>query len=206
MDSRLMSGRSLKHFLWVFAVFSLTACFSPVKPPAESKYIVKATPAHVPKGPRRSVTVMVGLPGTSPVYNTRRMAYSMRPYEVAYFGLNQWAETPSNMLQPLLVSTLQRSQRYAAIIMPPFSGRYSYLLSTQILDFRQNYIRQPAVFELSLRIQLVNMSSGRVTGTKEINISQPIHGDTPYAGVYAANRATERALKEVAAFCASKIY
>ena len=39
---------------------------------------------------------------------TTQMAYSTEAYQIAYFAKNEWAETPSQMIQPLIVKTPYR--------------------------------------------------------------------------------------------------
>jgi len=64
-------------------------------------------PDDVPHEPGRAATLLVLLPEISPAYDTARMAYSVKLYQLAYFRDNEWAETPAQMIQPLLV---QRSR------------------------------------------------------------------------------------------------
>ena len=85
-----------------------------------------------PKKYMRPKILLISVPETIPVYNTTEMAYMIKPYQIAYFSLNQWAETPAEMLQPLLVQTLQNTHHFKAIVTPPYSGHFDYVLNTQI--------------------------------------------------------------------------
>jgi len=134
------------------------------------------------------------------VYDTTRMAYTLRPYEVAYFSRHQWGEKPSQMLQPLLVRTLAATGYFSAVLTPPHTGPYTYALRVQVLDLVQDFTLVSASLRLSLQLRLSDYATDRVVATKEIALREPMLQKTPYAGVVAANDATARALQEIAAF------
>jgi len=178
----------------------LTACFSPIATPDKRKYVIDTTVKARYKSWHRPVSIMVRLPETYPAFSTTQMAYTRAPYEVSYYALNSWVAAPAQMIQPLLVKVLQDSQHYKAILEPPFAGRYDYLLISQILNFKQNFTRTPATFDLGMRLQLVDTSTMRVRATKDIRIQQPMQSDNPEAGVYAANQAVSQALLRAEGF------
>ena len=88
---------------------SLLAGCSLLLPPRPEpvKAVLSEMPDDVPHEPGRAATLLVLLPEISPAYDTARMAYSVKLYQLAYFRDNEWAETPAQMIQPLLV---QRSR------------------------------------------------------------------------------------------------
>ncbi len=174
---------------------------SPVKVDPESNYMLNAVPNDIKMHSQRPVTLMVAMPETMPAYNTTQMAYTIKPYQVAYFTRNRWAETPAQMLQPLIVQSLQNTGHFQAIVTPPFIGTYHYILNSQILQLQQNFTVKPAALQLIIRMQLVNMITGKVVATKHFSIREPIRQKTPYGGVLAANRASERFLNQMVDFC-----
>jgi cholesterol transport system auxiliary component len=182
---------------------SLSSCslLSPVKSEAGSSYIINAVPEYVPTRSTHSVTLLVMQPETSEIYNTTQMAYSVRPYQIAYFSRNHWAETPSQMLQPLIVQTMQNTHYFHAVVTPPFIDGYDYSLSTQILELQQDYTHKPAILKLKLRAQLSRAAINRVIATTQYSVEVPIPSGTPYGGVFAANRATAQVLRQLAEFC-----
>jgi len=166
--------------------------------------VLSKMPTEVPRRNSRPITLLVFPPETSPVYDTTQMAYTLRPYEVAYFSRHEWGQTPSRMLQPLLVRTLEATGYFTAVLTPPYAGRYSYALRTEILQLTQDFTSDPAALQLSLRVQLTDNATGRLVATKEISVREPMQQKTPYAGVVAANEATAKALQQVAAFVLEK--
>jgi cholesterol transport system auxiliary component len=108
------------------------------------------------------------------------------------------------MLQPLLVRTLQNTHYFRAVLTPPYSGRYTYSLRTEILELMQDFTSEPATLQLSLRVRLSNDTANRIIATKEISLREPMQQKTPYAGVMAANDATAKALQKVTEFVLEK--
>lgn len=207
MRSIMISVVRLVKMIFIVACASaLTACslFSPVKID-QNTYVLNQFPLYVPAKSHRSLTLLVASPETRPVYNTTQMAYSIKPFQVAYFSENLWAETPSQMLQPLLIQTLQNTHALHAVVTQPYAGRYDYILNTQILQLLQDYTLRPAVVQLWIRVQLVGATSNRVIATKDFIICEPILQRTPYGGVIAANMAMETALRRITEFCLEKM-
>jgi cholesterol transport system auxiliary component len=168
---------------------------------SESSYLLTKTPDYFPKKHTRSATVLVLMPVASNIYNTDSMAYTRRAYEVGYFSQNRWAETPPQMLQPLIVQTLQNTHYFKAIASPPFLGRYDFVLDTQILTLQQDYTQVPAKLQFFVRVQITKVATNRVKATKEFKLEVPMQQYTPYGGVIAANHATKELLIQIAAFC-----
>jgi cholesterol transport system auxiliary component len=161
-------------------------------------------PVQIPRRDPGPVTVLVFSPEAKPTLQTTRMPYTVRPREVAYFSQHQWAGTPSQMLHPLLVKTLESTGTFKAVLTPPQTGRYTYALRTEILELTQDFTSEPAALLLSLRLRLSDDAANRVVAAKEISLREPMQQKTPSAGVIAANEATAKALLEVAKFVLEK--
>ena len=190
-----------KKLMIIVLSVALTGCFSAVKVKPETKFMLNAVP-DVPVKRAHPITLLVLQPVTDPVYDTTQMAYSLRPYQIAYYENNRWAETPGEMLQPLMMQTLQNTHYFHAVLTSPVSvGRFQYALSTQILQLKQDYTQRPALLRFTVRAELTRIATSQVVATKEFVITRPMHQYSPYGGVYAANRATSEFLEELARFC-----
>ena len=181
----------------------ITACslLSPVQTEQPKSYLLNKVPAHVGKASHRSKTILVTQPTTSPVFDTTQMAYTSKQYGVSYFVHNQWAETPSQMLLPLMVQTLSNMHAYRAVIAPPFGAHTDYVLNTQINQLMQNFTHYPAVLQFSMRAEIVSMVTNKVVASKQFVVSLPIDRQTPYDGVVVANDAVAVVLRQLAEFC-----
>jgi cholesterol transport system auxiliary component len=128
------------------------------------------------------------------------MAYSTQPHEIAYFSEREWGETPSQMLYPLLVRTLENTHAFRAVLTEPFAARYTYALRTEILELIQDFSSDSASLVLSLRFQLTDSSAKTVIATREVSVHEPMRERNSYAGVMAANVATAKALQQMAQY------
>lgn len=167
---------------------------------ATSKAMLSKLPPVLPQRETHAATLLVLPVETRPVYDTTQMAYTTQPYQIGYYTRHEWAATPAQMLQPMLVQTLERTRYFHAVLTPPYAGSYSYALRTQILELVQDYSAAPATLHLVLRLQLSDGASDRIIASKEIVLREPMPQQTPDAGVAAANDATAKALQECAAF------
>lgn len=175
------------------------ALLSLPKPDIE-KSVLNQLPAVVPHRQTDADSVLVFPPATTAVYDTVLMAYRTKPHELAYFSRRQWGATPSQMIQPLLVSTLEMTHSFRVVLLPPFTGPYTYSLRTEILALIQEFTPQSATLVLSLRLQLAGYGAGRVIATRNISVREPIPQRNSGSGVAAANRATAKALRQMADF------
>jgi len=192
----------MRATLAVLAITTAAGC-ALLSPPADNDVVtamLDKMPSELPRAAPGTASVLVLTPETRPVYDTTQMAYTVRPHEVAYFSRHRWGETPSHMLQTLLVKTLETTGHFAVVLAPPYAGRYSYALRTEILELTQDFTAEPAALRISLRLQLSHGASGGTIATREISISEPMRHRTPSAGVIAANDASARALQEAAGF------
>lgn len=114
----------LQRSVILLSVLTLSACslIMPAKANVQNKYLINKLPDNVPVKKTHSVIVLIAVPTSRPIYNTTQMAYTLKPYQISYFSENEWAETPAEMLQPLLVQTFQDTNYFREIVTPPYSG------------------------------------------------------------------------------------
>ncbi|MBV9576249.1 MAG: membrane integrity-associated transporter subunit PqiC, partial [Gammaproteobacteria bacterium] len=147
--------------------------FSPIKMSAPTTYLLTDLPSTSIKK-HSAINLLVLQPEALPAYNTTSMAYSIKPYQIAYFAKNRWAETPAQMLYPLIVQALQNTHHFHAIVTPPYTGRFDYILRIQLLQLLQDFSSQPILLRLKVRAQLSRVATNRVIATKVFLIEEPI--------------------------------
>jgi cholesterol transport system auxiliary component len=180
------------------------ALLSPEKV-AVQKEILNKIPHQIPEAQAHAATLLILTPDTQPIYDTTQMAYTIRPYEVAYFRQHEWGEKPAQMIQTLLVQTFQNTHYFSAILMPPYLAGYTYALRSEILDLKQDYTSDPPMLRLAMRFRLSDGATHQVIASREIAVHEPMQEKTPYAGVIAANDAIAKVLQEVAKFVLEKV-
>jgi len=183
--------------------FVLSACALFTAPPPE---VQRGMLTEVPSEPYRSggsvpasATLLIVTPRTQRAYDTTQMAYTLRDHEIAYYRDHEWGATPSEMMQPLLITTLTRTGRFAAVLAVPYGGRSTYVLQTQIGELVQDFTQPTVAVRIAMHLQLTHTVTRRVV-SKEIIVTEPMPQRSPQAGIAAANRATGKALQEVAQF------
>jgi cholesterol transport system auxiliary component len=176
----------------------VTGCslFSPIKPQNEYVYRIDKS-AHTAYNRSNLVTILVTEPSIDPIYNSTKMMYSKKPYQIAYFAKNRWAESPANMIQPLITQSLLNSHAFKTVVSGPFVGNFDFILNTQILMLQQDFTQNPSVIRLSMRAQIIQGIDYRVVSEKQFSIVMPCIENNPYGGVIASNHATQRLLEQL---------
>ena len=196
-----MKSDLIKAILLALCVSILSSCglFSPVNMETK-KYVLNKIPSDLPKENSRAASLSVLIPETVPIYDSTQMAYTNQAYQIAYFSRNEWGETPSQMIQPLIVQAIQKTNYFSAVLSQPHFGRHTYALRTEILELKQDFTSNPATLELAMRFQLSREATNQIIATKELSVREPMLEKTPYAGVVAANDATAKLLLQLARF------
>lgn len=167
---------------------------------AIERSVLNQLPTAIPHRDIGGGTVLVFPPATMPIYDTVLMAYRTDAREIAYFSQRQWGATPSQMIQPLIVTTLEKTHSFRVILVPPYVGPYTYSLRTEILDLVQDFTPKSPALVLSLRFQLAGYGASRVIATRDISVREPMLQSNSRSGVAAANEATAKALRQMAEF------
>jgi len=200
-----MKRSALRAFFITTLFAALAGCaLAPAADPPITASLLDQLPTQVPHRTLSTNTLLVFAPEARPAIDTAQMAYSLRPHHLAYYAQNQWAETPPQMLQPLLVRALESTGRFQAVLAPPHSGPYTHSLQAEVLELLQDFDRQPPVLRLVLHVQLADAAQ-RTIASREFVAQQPLEESSPDGGVRAANEAMAQVLREVASFVLEQV-
>jgi cholesterol transport system auxiliary component len=194
----------MRYLVLMLVCFSLSACsvFSPVKTEGTTSYVLNTLPSpSAARKPQRRIILLVPQTMAVQAYNTTQMAYTTKPYEIAYFAKNRWIDTPADMLQNLLVQALQDTHYFYAVVLAPAAAQYDVILNTRLLQFEQRFFSGKSAVFITLRAQLVRSSDNRVMASRQFQAMAAAPQNTPYGGVIAANQAAAKLLAEVVGFC-----
>jgi len=156
----------------------------------------EAAPAVKPGGG----TLVVNVPVAQPGFDTPRMAYVQRAFELSYYATHQWAEPPALMVTPLLVQALEQTGFWRAIISMPTAVRGNHRVDIDQVELFQTFLRKPSQVRLALRVQLIALPDHVVQGTRLFEAVEEARTDDAYGGAVAANLAVERLVRDVAAW------
>lgn len=164
----------------------------------DARSTIKAAPV------KRGLVLAVSIPRAWPGFDTPRMAYLRRPYELDYFAVNRWVDTPSRMLEPLLAQALEQTGSFRAIVQTPGVVPADIRLDTELIRLQQDFGTQPSRVRFTLRAQLIDVVGKRVIAVKLFDEAENTTRDDAYGGVIAANRVVQRVLDQLADFCVNE--
>ena len=156
-----------------------------------------------PKAPIRmgAPTLIVSIPRAAPGFDSYQIVYIRQPHTLEYFRQSQWVDTPANMLAPLLVTTLERSGGFSAVIQSPTSAVGQLRLDVEIVRLQHEFLILPSQAHFTLRAHLLNTATREVVAWREFDAVVPSASEDPYGSVLAANSAVRIVIEELTAFC-----
>ena len=147
-------------------------------------------------------TLIVNMPKAAAGFDTRRMIYTRTAHQLEYFARNEWVDTPSYMLQPLMVAAIEQTQAFNAVLPKLAAVKTDLRLESEMLGLLQDFNSKPSLVKFTLRATIIDNASGKVVALREFTNQVPADSDNPIGGVKAANLAVNTTLKQLADFCA----
>src|SRR3990167_6097003 len=134
----------MKLMLTLAVAIILSGCslMAPVNSAPDVGYVINTVPQHIVKSHPHNKSLLVMYPDTNPAYNTKQIAFMQRSFQISYYSINHWIETPADMFMPLIAETMQHTRHFRAVITPPYAGTYDYALRTQIKLLRIDFNRR----------------------------------------------------------------
>lgn len=141
--------------------------------------------------------LLVSPPQAEPGFDTQRMVYIKRPYELEYFAVNEWADSPMRMLTPLMVQVLNQSGAWRTVVPLPSSISGDYRLDTYGFLIQQEFLQHPSRIRVAVRVQLVDLKESTILGAGAFEAMENAPSENAYGGVLAANRAVTNILDQI---------
>jgi cholesterol transport system auxiliary component len=184
-------------------VVLVSACaLGPVETSAPRTYFLNPEMSWknpLPGGMRsRAAILLITQPRAQAGFDTARMAYLLRPYEVNYYAFNQWADTPARLLHRIMVENLDKSGQWSAVLQIPSALQAQYRLDCDNLILEQQFFSRPSRVRLALRAQIIETKSQRILASRYFEYLEDAPTDDAYGGVLAANHAAAKLLSEMA--------
>ena len=147
-----------------------------------------------------TAVLLITQPKAQAGFDTERMAYLLRPYEVNYYAFNQWADTPARLLHRVIVENLDKSGMWSAVLQSPGAVPAQYRLDLDNLNLEQQFFSQPSRVRLSVRAQIIETKKPAILATRSFEVLEAAPTEDAYGGVLAANQAAAKLLIEIAAW------
>jgi cholesterol transport system auxiliary component len=144
--------------------------------------------------------LLIALPTAEPGFDTRRMAYTETLFALEYYTKSEWADRPARLLLPLVVSALESTGAFRAVVAPPTPIPGDVRLDLDIIRFQQDFLEKPSRMHITFRANLIDMATLDVLATRLFEAVEIAPSDDAYGGVQAANAALPRLLEALAEF------
>ena len=193
----------LVHVLYILVLMTAGGCLSPRTDSAEIhtyQLSLDGRPGEARPGKLDGPVLLVSQPQAEPGFETQRMVYVKRPYELEYYAVNEWADTPVHMVTPLLVQTLNQHETWRAVIPLPSSIRGDYRLDTHGFLLQQEFFEQPSRVRVMVRTQLIDLKESTILSARAFEVVENAASENPYGGVQAANRAIAGLLDQMSSW------
>jgi cholesterol transport system auxiliary component len=196
------SNPIIRSMICALVVLVSACALGPVETSAPRTYFLNPEMSWknpLPGGMRsRAAILLITQPRAQAGFDTARMAYLLRPYEVNYYAFNQWADTPARLLHRIMVENLDKSGQWSAVLQIPSALQAQYRLDCDNLILEQQFFSRPSRVRLALRAQIIETKSQRILASRYFEYLEDAPTDDAYGGVLAANYAAAKLLSEMA--------
>ena len=190
--------------LAILLLLNLTACTA-IKLPLTEKYQLTQFSNKVYTTNRGTKSLFVSPPEALRGYDSIKMHYSTQAFEVKSFAHHAWLGSPAQMIHPLLTQSIQQSGYFKAVTSGIYSDKTDYRLDSQLLMLQQNFITQPSILFMVIKVVLNDTKNNTVLASKILQYKIPCPSDSPYGGVLAANKAVRQFTQDTVKFIAENI-
>ena len=150
-------------------------------------------------------TLIVSPPHAAAGFDSQHIMYLRQADQLEYFAHNEWIDTPARMLAPLIVTAVESSGAFRAVVRTPSVATGEIRLDTEILRLQHEFLSTPSRVRFTLRAYVVDSVTRRVIATREFDSAVPAASEDPYGGVVAANVAVRTVLESLSRFCAEAL-
>lgn len=138
-------------------------------------------------------------------FDSQRIIYVRQPHKPEYYAYSEWVDTPARMLTPLIVTAIEHSRAFRAVIQMPSPAAGELRLDTEVMRLQHEFLSHPSRVRFTLRAYIVNSATRRVLASREFEALVDATSEDPYGGVVAANQAVKTVLEELAIFCVQTV-
>lgn len=148
----------------------------------------------------QAAAVLVAAPRVSAGYDSPRIVYTKREFQLDYYARNEWAGAPAAMLWPLLIKYLDGTGSVTAITAPPNTQQSVWRLDVQLQELRHVYRDAASEGRATLWAQLSRTDQPGKVATAQLSATHPAASQDPYGGVQAMNAAVADILEQLSVF------
>ncbi len=196
------------------AVVMVAGCASILPaPPKQSSYYSldgreSKPPAQMVQSASTTITkptMIISTPRAAPGYDTQHIIYVRKAHKLEYFAHSEWIDKPARMLAPLIVTAIEDTNAFNAVVMSPSHVVGDFRLDSEIIKLQQEFDSQPSKVRFILRVYMVNNLTRKVIAWREFDEAVISTSDNPFGGVVAANKVVNLVLEKLTVFCSETL-
>lgn len=187
--------RCAKRYGWVVLLAGFLASCGGTRP---TKYYVLDVPA-TPSGQATAqlpVSLIVARPITSHLYRDDRLVFGSGPVELGTYEFARWAQSPADMIQDLLVTSLRNTGQYRSVLRPGTNAKGEYIVRSYLRALYE--VDQPDLLaRFTLRIELFDIKAGATLWGTTYTHDEPASGKNVAAVVEAMDKNVRAGMQEL---------
>lgn len=183
------------------------AALTPSPPPRffsldDARAAARAVPQTGTTAAATAPTLIISPPHAAAGFDSSHIIYVRQASQLERYAHNEWVDTPSRMLAPLIVAAIGQSGAFRAVVESPSTVAGDMRLDTEVLRLQHEFLGKPSRVRFTLRAYLVDNVSRQVLASREFEAVAAAPSEDAYGGVMAANEAVRRVLEGLTVFCA----
>ena len=153
----------------------------------------------------RLPTLIINTPKAAAGFDTQRMMYTRAQHQLEYFARNEWIDTPAQMLRPLMISAIEKTGAFNAVLAKQSVVASDLRLESEVIKLVQDFSTKPSHVQFTLRVSMIDSATHQVIAIREFNERINANIDNPIGGVLAANVAINLALDKLSVFSSQTV-
>lgn len=138
-------------------------------------YVLDVAPAPAASGQPLPVTLLVGRIATTHLYRDDRLVFGTGPVELGTYEYQRWAESPADMIQDILITSLRETGQYRSVSRMASSMRADYIVRGRLFGLYE--VDKPHLAgRFSMQLELFDPKSSMTVWTDSYSHEEPVSG------------------------------
>jgi ABC-type uncharacterized transport system auxiliary subunit len=170
-----VTTRHVQQVLLIVLAAGITAACGASRP--VKYYVLDTGPAPAPESSpaRFPVRLLVGRVSASHLYRDDRMVYGSGPVQLGTYEYERWAEPPADMMQDMLIRSLQSAGTYRSVSGLRTGSRGDYIVRGHL--YALDEVESPGLSaRFSFQIELFDPATNATLWTDSYTHDEPVTG------------------------------
>jgi ABC-type uncharacterized transport system auxiliary subunit len=139
-------------------------------------YVLDVAPPPAGSAQPLPVTLLVGRIATTQLYRADRLVYGSGPVLLGTYEYERWAESPADMIQDILISSLRASGQYRSVSRMTSSMRADYVVRGRLFGLYDVEDKSQIAARFSMQLDLFDPKSGMTVWSGNYSHDEPVSG------------------------------